>query len=363
MRLEYGVRPMAAAPRIRVCVTGVTGWTGSAVAEAVRAAPDMELVAGVSRSDRDSYSTVAEALAAIPVDVLVDYTHAEAVRGHVVTAVERGVAVVVGSSGLSADDYQAIDTLARETGVGVIAAGNFSLTAALLLRFAEEAARHLDAWEIVDYASLEKPDAPSGTAREIAERLHARACPGARRAGRADAWRTRGARGNGRGHAGALGATAELRRIDRGPVRRCGRAALDPARRRGDAGALRRRDASRDPGGRVDRGRHPRARSAALSRAAGGAVHARVTATYGLRMDDTKIHASIEQLVSEEHALWDREASGGASEADRRRLEEVKVSLDRCWDLLRQRRAREEFGMDPDVATARADDVVEGYQQ
>ncbi len=172
MRLEYGVRPMAAAPRIRVCVTGVTGWTGSAVAEAVRAAPDMELVAGVSRSDRDSYSTVAEALAAIPVDVLVDYTHAEAVRGHVVTAVERGVAVVVGSSGLSADDYQAIDTLARETGVGVIAAGNFSLTAALLLRFAEEAARHLDAWEIVDYASLEKPDAPSGTAREIAERLH-----------------------------------------------------------------------------------------------------------------------------------------------------------------------------------------------
>jgi Protein of unknown function (DUF2630) len=80
-------------------------------------------------------------------------------------------------------------------------------------------------------------------------------------------------------------------------------------------------------------------------------------------MDDTEIHASIEQLVSEEHALWDREASGGASEADRRRLEEVKVSLDRCWDLLRQRRALEEFGMDPDVATARADDVVEGYQQ
>jgi 4-hydroxy-tetrahydrodipicolinate reductase len=159
-------------PATRVCVAGVTGWTGRAVAEAVRAAPDLELVAGVSRSDPDSFSTVAEALTAAPVDVLVDYTHAAVVRDHVMTAVERGVCVVVGSSGLTADDYDAIDTLAREHQVGVIAAGNFSVTAALVLRFAEEAARHLEAWEIVDYASLGKPDAPSGTAREIAERLH-----------------------------------------------------------------------------------------------------------------------------------------------------------------------------------------------
>src|SRR5262249_9225287 len=56
-------------------------------------------------------------------------------------------------------------------GVGVIAAGNFSLTAALLLRAASEAARHLESWEIVDFASAGKPDAPSGTARELAERL------------------------------------------------------------------------------------------------------------------------------------------------------------------------------------------------
>jgi 4-hydroxy-tetrahydrodipicolinate reductase len=53
----------------------------------------------------------------------------------------------------------------------VISAGNFSLTAALLLRAATDAARHLDAWEIVDFASAHKPDAPSGTARELAERL------------------------------------------------------------------------------------------------------------------------------------------------------------------------------------------------
>jgi Protein of unknown function (DUF2630) len=80
-------------------------------------------------------------------------------------------------------------------------------------------------------------------------------------------------------------------------------------------------------------------------------------------MDDSEIHGNIEQLVAEEHELWDRQASGGATDADRRRLEEVKVSLDRCWDLLRQRRALAEFGMDPAVAKERSEDTVEGYQQ
>jgi 4-hydroxy-tetrahydrodipicolinate reductase len=83
------------------------------------------------------------------------------------------VAVVVGSSGLTADDYAEIDERARAAGVGVIAAGNFSLLAALLLRFAEQAARHVAAWEIIDYAKDAKPDVPSGTAREVAERLGA----------------------------------------------------------------------------------------------------------------------------------------------------------------------------------------------
>ena len=156
---------------IRVCVAGITGWTGSAVAEAVRAADDLELVAGVSRSDPASYSTVGDALAAVETDVVVDYTHATAVKANVVAALERGVGVVVGSSGLTGTDYEEIDALARERAVGVIAAGNFSVTAALLLRFATQAARHLPTWEVIDYASAGKPDAPSGTARELAERL------------------------------------------------------------------------------------------------------------------------------------------------------------------------------------------------
>ncbi len=80
-------------------------------------------------------------------------------------------------------------------------------------------------------------------------------------------------------------------------------------------------------------------------------------------MDDSAIHTDIEQLVAEEHELWDREAAGRATEADRQRLGEVKVSLDRCWDLLRQRRALEEFGMDPSVAAVRSEETVEGYEQ
>lgn len=154
---------------IRVCVAGVTGWTGTAVAAAVEAADDLELVAGVSRSS--TYRSVAEALDAVEADVVVDYTSADAVKANVLAALERHVAVVVGSSGLAAEDYAEIDERARAAGVGVIAAGNFSLLAALLLRSATEVARHVPAREILDYASAGKSDAPSGTSRELAERI------------------------------------------------------------------------------------------------------------------------------------------------------------------------------------------------
>ena len=80
-------------------------------------------------------------------------------------------------------------------------------------------------------------------------------------------------------------------------------------------------------------------------------------------MDDAQVHGTIEQLVAEEHELWERETAGNASEDDRRRLDELKVSLDQCWDLLRQRRALREAGGDPGDAELRRPDVVEGYEQ
>ncbi|MGH3008612.1 MAG: DUF2630 family protein [Gaiellaceae bacterium] len=78
---------------------------------------------------------------------------------------------------------------------------------------------------------------------------------------------------------------------------------------------------------------------------------------------DSQITNSIDGLVQEEHRLWDAESRGEAGDAERQRLAEIKVELDRCWDLLRQRRALEEFGIDPNAASARDESVVEGYEQ
>ncbi|HEY2072229.1 MAG TPA: DUF2630 family protein [Gaiellaceae bacterium] len=80
-------------------------------------------------------------------------------------------------------------------------------------------------------------------------------------------------------------------------------------------------------------------------------------------MNDDQIHGSIEQLVAEEHDLWERESSGNATDSDRERLKTVQVQLDTCWDLLRQRRARRDAGLDPDSAEERSSRVVENYWQ
>jgi hypothetical protein len=80
-------------------------------------------------------------------------------------------------------------------------------------------------------------------------------------------------------------------------------------------------------------------------------------------MEDAQIHNNIEQLVQDEHDLWERESAGSATDEDRRRLDGLKVSLDQCWDLLRQRRALREAGGDPEDADLRGVNVVEGYEQ
>ncbi len=167
---------------LRICIAGATGWTGSAVAQGVLDAPDLELGSAVSRSAAGReiggapvYASVPEALDGI--DVLVDYTHPSVVKANVLAAIAAGAAVVVGSSGLTAGDFAEIDAAARERGVGVVASGNFSVTAAMAQAGALLAARHLPHWEVVDYASAGKPDAPSGTARELAERLGAVRAP------------------------------------------------------------------------------------------------------------------------------------------------------------------------------------------
>jgi 4-hydroxy-tetrahydrodipicolinate reductase len=169
---------------LRVCVAGATGWTGRAVAEGILGADDLELRSAVSRSAAGTdlgvawggapngvpvFSAVTDALA--EVDVFVDYTSHAAVLGHALSAIEHGVSVVIGTSGLGADDFAVIAGNAERAGVGVVAAGNFSLTAAMMQAAALLVAPHLPNREIIDFASAGKKDAPSGTARELAERL------------------------------------------------------------------------------------------------------------------------------------------------------------------------------------------------
>jgi 4-hydroxy-tetrahydrodipicolinate reductase len=167
-----------------VCIAGATGWTGRAIAHGALDAPDLKLRSAVSRSSAGQdlgaalggeplgvpvHRRVAEALDGV--DVLVDFTSATAAKPNALAAIEAGAAVVIGTSGLTAADFAELDAAARARDVGVVAAGNFSLTAAMCQAAALLAARHLPHWEILDYASATKEDVPSGTARELAERL------------------------------------------------------------------------------------------------------------------------------------------------------------------------------------------------
>jgi 4-hydroxy-tetrahydrodipicolinate reductase len=162
---------------IRITLAGVSGWVGAPLLKAIEAAHDLELVAAIARRAAGTrlgevtISGSVDAALAIASDVFVDYTSAAAVKHNVLTAVRAGRHVVIGSSGLTPADFEEIDTAAKTAAVGVIAVGNFAITAALLQRFAVEAARYLQSWEIIDQASDGKMDAPSGMARELAWRL------------------------------------------------------------------------------------------------------------------------------------------------------------------------------------------------
>ena len=170
---------------LNVCLAGATGWAGSELARSIARTADIALVAAVARKHAGRvlgevlgealltapiYASAAEALAN-PCDVFVEYTSPESAKTHVLTALEHGVHVVVGTSGLTESDFSQIDVLARKQSRGVLACGNFALTAVLLQKFSETAARLIPQWEIIDYAHDDKVDAPSGTARELAFRL------------------------------------------------------------------------------------------------------------------------------------------------------------------------------------------------
>jgi 4-hydroxy-tetrahydrodipicolinate reductase len=171
--------------KIKICVAGATGWAGSELSRGIFDAVDMELVAAISRSNAGKtldeaigiegfttpiFGTVGDALKTSP-DVFVEYTKPDIAKFHISSALKSGAHVVVGTSGLSSEDYDEINKVAKEVNRGVLAVGNFALTVVLLQKFAEMAAKYIPHWEIIDYAHSDKKDAPSGTARELANRL------------------------------------------------------------------------------------------------------------------------------------------------------------------------------------------------
>jgi 4-hydroxy-tetrahydrodipicolinate reductase len=166
---------------IRVGVIGATGKVGSEVARAVHAAPDLELVAGISQSKAGAKASDAlglegsdlvlaenlDSFVEAGVEVAVDFTKGEFAPEHVAWAIEHGVHVVVGTTGFSVDEAW------RDAPVGVFVAPNFAIGAVLMQRFAAQAARHLPAVEIVELHHDGKADAPSGTAAATAEAVSA----------------------------------------------------------------------------------------------------------------------------------------------------------------------------------------------
>ena len=166
---------------IRVGVIGATGRVGAEVCRAVHADADMELVAGISRSKAGEKASEAlglqgsdvvwaedlDSFIEASVEVAVDFTNAEFAAEHVAWAIEHGVHIVVGTTGFE------VDAAWSEAPVGVFVAPNFAIGAALMQRFAAQAARFLPAAEIVELHHDGKADAPSGTAAATAEAVAA----------------------------------------------------------------------------------------------------------------------------------------------------------------------------------------------
>ena len=171
--------------KTKICIAGATGKMGSNLSKAITESNDMEVASAVAKNytgqnlgdvlniktiTAEIFDDIVFALRKLP-EILVDFTNADIVKRNVITAIQEKIHVVIGTSGLNDDDFEEINEQAIKNNVGVIAAGNFSISAVLMMQFAEMAAKHFPSWEIIEYSYDGKKDAPSGTARELASRL------------------------------------------------------------------------------------------------------------------------------------------------------------------------------------------------
>lgn len=172
--------------KIKVCVAGATGWAGAALSKGIDNDQELELVAGISRKmagknlsvllqltahDVPVFENTSEALSAVDCDVFVEFTKPDVAKKNVLIAIEKGINVVIGTSGLTTEDYEEIEALALQKKVSVLAVGNFAITAVLLQKFSEMAAKYIPNFEVIDYADSHKIDTPSGTTLELVDKL------------------------------------------------------------------------------------------------------------------------------------------------------------------------------------------------
>jgi 4-hydroxy-tetrahydrodipicolinate reductase len=145
---------------VRLAFFGHRGRVGSVLAPALEAAGHE--VRGIGRGEEADLSGL---------DAAIDFTQPDAAAANARTALEQGVPVVVGTSGVSGEELEELDALAVERSLQLLVVPNFAIGAVLMMRLAEAAAEHLPRAEIVELHHEGKKDAPSGTARATAERL------------------------------------------------------------------------------------------------------------------------------------------------------------------------------------------------
>ena len=150
----------------RVGVFGSRGRMGAEVCRAVERSPDLELVAAIDLGDDRTPAEAAQ--------VIVDFTHPDAVMDNLSWCVDHGVHAVVGTTGFTEERLDQLRAmLADHDGVGVLVAPNFSVGAVLMMHFAEQAAAFYESAEIIELHHDQKIDAPSGTAVRTAQRIAA----------------------------------------------------------------------------------------------------------------------------------------------------------------------------------------------
>jgi len=158
---------------IKVVVNGARGKMGKIAVSAVTSSPDLTLVAQTGRED-----DLAKAIKLHQADVVIDFTTPLAVFTNTQTIIHSGARPVIGTTGLTAAQIETLTALCSQKKLGGIIAPNFSLGAVLMMKYAQEAAKHLPNVEIIEMHPPQKLDAPSGTAVKTAQMMAAQRDPG-----------------------------------------------------------------------------------------------------------------------------------------------------------------------------------------